>query len=147
MSEQAIRQKIFDTLFAVPDIGKVYDYERWNVDWGKFIALFQDPASKRILGWEISRPTFTSQRIDALTCEVGHGYRITGYMGVEDAAGTEKLFEAKIEAICQAFKLDITLGGACLFTGAMAKQTGDTRLFGSVLCHYAELVMTATEHQ
>ena len=54
MSEAAIRQKIFDTLSAVPDIGKVYDYERWNVDWGKFIALFQDPASKRILGCEVS---------------------------------------------------------------------------------------------
>ncbi len=145
MSEAAIRQKIFDIISAVPDTGIGHLYERWAVDWGKFIEFFKDSASGRILGWEITRPGVASQRLNNIENQDDHRYVVKFYMGVKDADATELLFEAKIEAIRAAFRLNITLDGECNGTSAMSKTAGDTRMFGSVLCHYAELTITATE--
>ncbi|PKN46762.1 MAG: hypothetical protein CVU59_05030 [Deltaproteobacteria bacterium HGW-Deltaproteobacteria-17] len=144
MSESAIRQKIFETLSAVPNVGKVHDFERWAVDWGKFIEFFKH-SSGRILGWEICRAGMQSEKIDVIEEDRTHGFVIKGYMAVKDADATEKLFNAHIEAICDAFKGNHTLGGVCLDAGPVQVEVIDTRMFGSVLCHYAELKIPVNE--
>lgn len=145
MSETVIRQQIFTKLTSVPGIGKTYDYERWSVDWNKFIALFKDPASGRILGWEIGRTAVPAEYISNIEEERQHQFVIRGYMSVNDADATEKLFNALIENISDTFRSDLDLGGACMQVSAISATTIDTRTFGSVLCHYCELHLTATE--
>ena len=145
MSESTIRQQIFTTLSAVPGIGCVYDYERWAVAWDKFIALFKDPTSSRILGWEISRSAATADFISQIEEERSHQYVIHGYMGVQDAEATEKQFNTLIEAVAEAFRGTLDLNGSCMQSTALSATLIDTRTFGSVLCHYCELRLTATE--
>jgi len=147
MSESIIRQKIFETLSAVPAVGKTYDYERWAVDWGKFINLFKDTASGTIRGWEICRSNMHSVKIDVIEESRDHGYTIKGYLAVNDALASEKTFNGLIEAICNAFKGNHTLGGTCCDSGPVSAETIDTRSFGSVLCHYAELKLPVNEIQ
>lgn len=145
MSEAANRQKVFEIISAVPNIGKVHDYERWAVDWGKFIELFKDSASSRILGWEICRGGMQSEKLSNIEEARSHGFTVKGYMAVNDAQATEKIFNGLIEAICNAFKGVHTLDGACLDAGPVTAEVIDCRIFGSVLCHYAELKIPVNE--
>lgn len=139
MSESAIRQAIYIILKAVPDIGKVYDYDRNAVDWETFIKLFQDIRSGRILGAEISRAGVQGKKVSSIEEDTDHTYLIRLYMGVKDADRTEILFNAKIEAIRAVGRGNNTLGGICTDSGPVSVPVIDTRTFGSVLCHYAEL--------
>lgn len=143
MSESATRKELFTLISAVSGIGKVYDYERWAADWGTFIKLFQDPASKRILGWEIMRSASPAKRLNNVEEERTHTYTIKGYMGVEDAAATEKQFTTLIERLRDQVGGKITLNGSCDYATAVAVRVQDCRTFGSVLCHYAELEISA----
>ena len=145
MSEALIRQQIYTTLAAVPNVGRVYDYERWAVNWDKFIELFKDSASGRILGWEICRSRMGAQKISTREEEHTHEFTMRGYMAVKDADATEKLFNAVIEAIGAAFRNNHTLNDTCIDAGPLSVEILDTRMFGGVLCHYAELKLPAVE--
>lgn len=147
MSEAIIRQKIFEILSAVPGVGKVHNYERWSNDWNKFLALFQDPVSKRILGWEITRQSSPATKISNAEEETTHGYVLQGYMGLNDALATELEFNALIETIKTAFRGNHTLGGFCLDAGPLSLDISEARTFGSVLCHYAKLMLPVSEIQ
>lgn len=145
MSESMIRQQIYTILSGVPGVGKVYDYERWSVDWTKFVTLFQDSASGRILGWEMSRVAVESQFLSRVEEEVTHRFVIKGYLGLKDADATEKLFNGLIEAIRAAFRGNVTLNGVAELATPLTAPIIDVRTFGSVLCHYAELHLAVTE--
>lgn len=145
MSESACRQKLFEIISAIPNVGKVHDYERWAATHGKFIEFFKDVASGRILGWEICRSGMPSEKISVIEESRTHQFTVKGYMAVDDADATEKLFNAKIEAICNAFKGQHTLGGVCLDAGPVSAEVIDARMFGNVLCHYAELKIPINE--
>jgi len=145
MSESANRQKVFEIISAVPNVGKTHDYERWAATQGKFIEFFKDTASGRILGGEICRTGMPAEKIDVIEESRTHQFVFKYYMAVNDEDATEKLFNAKIEAICDAFKGDHTLGGVCLDAGPVSVEVIDVRMFGQVLCHYAELKIPANE--
>jgi len=155
VSESAIRQKIFEIIagqdgintpsFASAEFGMVHRYERWAADWSAFIKLFHDPASGRIFGFEISRTGNRSTKLSNYEEENAHAYTIKGYMSVKDADETESLFNAKIEALQARFRNNHDLDGMCLSAGPLSAELIDTRMFGNVLCHYAELKLPATE--
>lgn len=139
MSESAIRQAIYTILKSVTDIGRVYDYDRNATDWDQFINLFKDNRSGRISGAEISRGNCQSVKISYIEEDSTHGFIIRLYMGVNDADKTELKFNARIEAIRTAARGNHTLSGVCTDAGPITVPVIDTRTFGSVLCHYAEL--------
>lgn len=145
MSESTIRTGVYNVLSGVPDIGMVHDYERWNVDPGKFIDLFKTTISGQgqIRGWEIGR---SGPINDDGSSPRAHTYKIRGYMSINDAAVTEKTFNALIEAIADAFRGDKTLGGVALGHDFIQVDMIEIRMFGSVLCHYAELSLVVYEH-
>lgn len=151
MSEAGIRAAIKTTLSGVTNIGKVYDYERWAIDWATFIALFKTTVSgvDQIRGWEIGRRSVAEKKIvigiGASSNEKTHVFIIRGYLGLNDAAETEKTFNALIEAIATAFRSDKTLGGAARDHDYIQAQTIDMRIFGGVLSHYCELTLTVHE--
>ncbi len=145
MSEKLCRQAVYDVLKGIADIGKVYDYDRsTGDDWAKFIELFKDTRSSRILGWELSRGGVQAEKISNIEDESGHQYVIRGYMGLKDADKTEITFNDKIELIRDTFRGNNTLGGLCLDISAISVPVIEPRTFGSVLCHYAELRFTVT---
>lgn len=144
MSEAAIRQQIATTMKAIPDIGKVYDYERWAADWNVFISLFKD-ATGKILGWEIARIGLQTSTISNQEDEDQHQYVIRGYMGLQDAARSEIAFNALIESVRLAFRRSFTLSDTCELAQPIQVTVIEPRTFGSVLCHYCELRLTAQE--
>ena len=155
MSEAAIRQKIFEIIAGEPDLidpshrsatlGVIHKYERWSVDWAKFLAFFKDPASGRIFGWEIRRNSMQAIKLSALEEQDSHGYLIKGYLGVQDTEQTEILFNAAIEELRALFRYNHTLDGVCHEAGPVSIETIDERMFGGVLCHYAELRLPVAE--
>lgn len=149
MSESAIRAQIYSILSGVSGIGKVHDYERWSKDWDTFISYFKDTASGRILGWEIGRRSGREEKtvigIGDEDQDLSHTFVIRGYMAVDDSAATEKLFNALIEAIAAAFREKTTLNGTATDHEYIQRETIEARMFGGVLCHYAELSLTVTE--
>lgn len=155
MSEQVIRQKIFEIIagqegiatpsFASADFGMVHKFERWTADWGKFLELFKDPVTGRIFGFELSRSGSPAQKLSNFEEADTHIYTIKGYMAVKDADQTEILFNGKIEALKDKFRRKHDLDGTCNAAGPLSAETIDTRFFGATLCHYAELNLPATE--
>jgi hypothetical protein len=127
---------------GIPNIGIVYDYERWTADWSAFIALFKNPTTGKILGWEISRSGFSE---DATSVKP-HSYVIQGYMQVNDAGQSEKTFNSHIDVIAAAFRADKRLKLPALGHEFIQAETIDTRMFGGVLCHYTRLAITVQEH-
>ena len=147
MSESAIRTEIYNIFSGVSNIGKVYDYERWAADWNIFINLFKTTIAGKdqIRGWEIRRSTFDKSIMTVGDSEdpTGHKYIISGYLGVKDAYETEKVMNALIETIIEALRQHRTLNDK----GYIDSIEGviDTRTFGSILCHCAELTLSCRE--
>lgn len=139
-----VRTKIKAVIESVPNMGIVHTYERWAADWVKFIALFKAPTGE-ILGWEISKGAAPGTYLNTVEEEVSHKYLIRGYMGLQDAAETELLFNEKIEAMRDAFRSDMTLGGLNELPKGFDCRLIEPRSFGSVLCHYAEIIIEIQE--
>lgn len=151
MSESAIRTQIYTILSNVSNIGKVYDYERWAADWVAFINLFKTTVGgvDQIRGWEIGRRSMNEKKIvigiGSLSHEKTHGFLIRSYMGVSDAAATEKTFNTLIEGIATAFRTNKTLNGTAKDHDYIQAEIIEHRTFGGVLCHYAELSLAVYE--
>lgn len=147
MSDQTIRLKIQEIIQRVPNCGPVHEYSRWTTDWNQFLALFQDPVSTRILGWEISRQAAPGIYISNAEEQVTHTYVIRGYMALKDSDRTEILFNALIEAIRAEFRQDFTLGGLSELPKGFEVRIIDERTFGATLCHYCEIAIPVQEVQ
>lgn len=145
MSEAIVRQKIYSEILEIGDIGRVYDYDRWSNDWGKFIELFKDPVSGRILGWEIFRKAAPAEYDSNAEESTTHQYVIRGYMGLKDADATEKIFNEKIELIREKFRFNFDLGGCCEMAGPVSVDLIEPRMFGGILSHYCELRLPVRE--
>jgi len=153
MTESTIRGQIYSILSSVSEIGIVYDYERWAADWTSFINLFKSTIRgiDQIRGWEISRRAAPESGVTA-EATIGqtdkqHIFLIRGYMGLNDATATEKTFNSLLEAISDAFRPLLTLNGAALDHDFIQAEIIESRMFGGVLCHYAELSLTVHEQK
>lgn len=146
------RAAIAATISGVANTGQVHDYERYAKAEGEFRALYQADigASKSLRGWFVRR---VATREVSVAVGVGMeviGWRITGYLAIDDAAASEKTFDDLIEALRAAFRTDPTLGGvvADLYDltqsadsapyGLQVEESGPV-LFAGVLCHRAVL--------
>lgn len=139
MSDESIRLKIKEIIERVPNRGTVHEYERWCKDWDKFITLFKDPTSSKILGWEITRQSASGQYISNAEEAVSPVYSIHGYMGVQDADRTDIKFNALIDLVRDEFHKDRTMGGLNQGPEGFSVPVIDVRSFGSVLCHHCEI--------
>jgi hypothetical protein len=109
----------------------------------------------KINGWTISRKRTATEQATMGEIERAHVFMIRGVYGLKDADATESTFQALIEDIQAAFEADDTLGGACRtidpdwgpMSGAVGLQVDlvEPRMFGGVLCHYAECRLCAIE--
>lgn len=137
-------------LEEIANVGKVYDYERRANTDAEFIALFKD-ASGKILGWEITRKTVTEHIGGAYFRH--HQLLLQGYRGLQDGIGSSKDFQVLVDTICTKFRGAQSPGGSTWDyrdgdnpNNAPAQvPVIDDRMFGNVLCHYAQITLAVTE--
>lgn len=136
MSDATLRASIKNILTSVPGAGQVHDYERWAADMAQFIAFFRDPVSKKVFGWEITRAAVPRIERIGNRFKVTHSYLVKGYYGLKDAEATEKIFNTVVDAM-----LLQLLGGIPGTEGTPLPRVDliQPRMFGGVLCHYAEI--------
>ena len=140
-----IREQIKTIVAGVAGVGVVHDYARLASDWGKFLSLFQDPADGKVRCWMITRRSTPSQRDTMPTLRRSHEFRIIGIYSLKDAEATELEFQDLVERIQTAFDSNNTLNGSVLDSDPIQVDLVEPRMFGSVLCHYAQLTLRAHE--
>lgn len=138
-------------LDAIPSAGVVHTYERQSTDIKKFLALFQNPATGKILGWEITRRAVPEHQRGAYFRH--HQMVLTGYMGLQDAEASSATFQDLVDTICDTFRTAEPLSNASWYyrdgdnpdnSPVQVEQVND-RMFGSVLCHCAVIAIYITE--
>ncbi len=153
MSYSDIVSDIATRMETIPSIGIVHDYYRYTADAAKFLQLFKCSigGKEQIRGWEITRISAPEARTGAYFRY--HKFRITGYLGLCDADATDKTFQTLIDDVCELFRTAEPPGGSSWYyldlalPGDLPAQAVviEPRMFGSVLCHYAEILLTVTE--
>jgi hypothetical protein len=156
MSLTGIYTAIKTQMEAVTGMGIVHDYVRWSADWKRFLDLYKTTGNK-INGWAFGRTLLHQRHVSLGAIEQAHVILFRGVYGLDDSAATEKTFQAQIDLMVAKFNLadNEDLGGACLtinpdwgpMDGAVGMQVDkiDHRVFGTVLCHYAEARMCCIE--
>ena len=134
-----IRARIKSDLEAIEGIGVVHDYERWASDWGKFLDLMKDPVTQTIRGWTITRESSEGEREAPAEANRYPVYVVRGYWGLSDLNASERAFDDLVEAVQDALGADVTLGGIVDHVEEPIVRALEPRMYGSVLCHYAEI--------
>lgn len=150
-----IREQIKVIISGVPGIGVVHDHQRLANEWNKYLALFQDTETGKINGCMLQYEKCPNQQRTIGDVELAHIWVIRKITGLRDDADTEIEFNKNVEDLQAALRNPETLNsGACTTApdwGPMAGSVGaqleisETRIFGNVLCHYAELRLCVAE--
>jgi hypothetical protein len=157
MSYSAIVTDIKAKLTEIADIGLVHTYSRWSNDMNKFLALFSRDlgnGKKEIRGWEMTRVAAPEKK-DGNTFLRIHRIKLSGYMGLQDAEGTELIFQGLVEEISDKFRTAEPADGDAApwwymdgpnsRNSCVQVETIDSRMYGAVLCHHADIYITVTE--
>lgn len=151
----AVATDIKDKLTALGNMGVIHLYQRQVVDMAKFINLFtRDLGNGRreIRGWEITRQSVLEHQRGAFFGH--HDMVLRGYMGLSDADASSMVFQGMIDAIRATFRTAEPADPAAdwLYRNGDNQQQSpvqvtliDDRMFGSVLCHHAELHISVTD--
>lgn len=143
MSEASLRGAVKARLDAQGAIiGRVHDYERWANTQEGLLAFFQDPGTKKVFGWEITRPEFFTAKVAMNKWQVTHTFTLRGYYALNDAAATEKTIQGLVDAICLDFAT-VRIPGTQ--KDHLPHGTVEPRTFGQYLCHVAEITITVAE--
>ena len=160
-NETKARAAIKTVLDAVTDIGATHDYERFADDWETLILRYRTTIGSvdQLRGWNISlsaveqeQETFGAPGAVG-TVEISYDYRIRGYMAVDDASGSEKIFATLTMALIADLDAAATLHSSNTQDGANGNFWGppvpsarfDFRVFSEVLVHYVELQQVLKE--
>jgi hypothetical protein len=141
-----IRDQIKTSLDSVADIGNVYDYQRLRTEMKGYLDLFQTEISsqKQIRGWIVTVEDWGTR-----SGSIGNGciYRayhfvVRGYQSIIDSIATEKTFLSLIELVDKQLVTDLRLlSSDYVLREYPVLRVFEPRLFGGVLCHYAEIDM------
>lgn len=151
MSETTVRASIKTLVEGVTNVGKVYDLEAFADTWDGFLDRFKTTISSvdMVRGWTISCEAIERQGQIASgvrnTANVNqYAYRVRGYQSFDYDTSTEKTFLALALAVMDA--LDGGIVSGAVFNAELAQlPTYEPRVFGGVLCHYAEIQQTVWE--
>jgi hypothetical protein len=143
MTEATIRTAIYNAVNGVSNVGKVYDYERWANEWGDFLDLFKTTigSTTQVRGWEVGYRGFLPDEEATLLAGAwvrNHNFVVVGYLGLDDSEATEKTMSALAETVADTIEADSTLDGLS-YANVETTLLYETRVFGGVLCHYAEI--------
>jgi hypothetical protein len=131
MSYSDRAQALAGLIQSLPDAGVVHPRVRLVNEWSKYIRLFQAPDG-RINGWEITRRAAGPWK--ELWSE---SWQIRRYFGIRDQDETGPLFQQSLDAAVKLFWENSQLSFGTLLSELRIVEA-DERMFGDVLCHYAE---------
>jgi len=146
MSLTAVRAQVATTIRTVTGIGTVHEYQRWSSTWPRFLELFKD-SNDKINGCMITRVRTPEEESGHTGQDVrAHELKIICIYGLKDEDITEIYFQDTIvEGICTALREKRTLNGTVRYCSPPSVEIVDIRKFGNMLCHYAEIKITAEE--
>lgn len=147
-----IRAAIKAKWLTVTGIGQVHDYERYATRSADFLALYKTgtPPNERISGGFFYREATAERDLGLGEVRRIHRWRMTYFLGLEDADATGKLIDDLVEETAEVFRADLTLGGLVLHLKDMAEPAGPVGIqveriepvrFQDVLCHRAALAL------
>ncbi|HEY4145171.1 hypothetical protein [Pinirhizobacter sp.] len=143
----ALRDAIVAKISSVPEVGVVHAYERYATAMDKLKALYVVPGSGVLRGWFIRRLALSETSANSRARIVETTWRLQGVMALNDADGSELVFDDLIEQLRTAFRTDPTLGGLLKAATPEGEPAGlqllDTGavMFAGVLCHGARLAL------
>ena len=150
-AEALIRAQLKSIVGGVTGTGVVHDYERWGTDYSVILDRF-----KTVIGGKAVYRGFTitcermAQRQDGDngptygTRATGNiqefRYRIRMYYGLNDAEATEKSAVTLALNVIDALDTSTTvIDSTSLLTEPAQLEVFEARVFGNILCHYAEI--------
>lgn len=145
MSEAIGRAAIYNAVSGVSNIGKVYDYERFVNDWSRFLDLFKTTigSTPQIRGWMVGYAG--AETVREFQCKIRrHRFVVRGFLRLDDSAASEKTAATLAESVTNALDADSTVH-AHSFTTEAQLEIFESRDFGGVLCHYAEITQEYVE--
>lgn len=153
----AIRAAIVAKLSGVAAIGVVHAFERYAKSEGEFRDFYvsEIAGQKLIRGWYVRRMgTREVSAIPGLSTRITT-WRLVGFHGLDDATESELVLDELTESVCDAFRIDPTLGGVVadlcdLTSSAEDKQQGiqvedfAQVLLSQKLCHRVQLSLVTS---
>src|SRR3990167_5507692 len=145
-----LRVAIATKIITVDATLQVHQYERYVKEMAALMSLYVSGGAgdKRVHGYYIRRVATRELLVDTQRWAVYHAWRIRGFMGMDDVDETELLFDAEIELIRDAFRIDDTLGGLVFSLSPVGSEdageigikviSSEPVMFCGVLCHSAE---------
>lgn len=155
MGLDAIGTQIVTILSAVSGVENVHDFERWAKDWTQLLAQYKTSTGK-LKGWQVFGYLAGQRRMTVGEIERAYIYTLRTIYAINDEDESDKTFRLLLESVSDAFLPEHpangdgvwNLNGTCETIepdwGPMAGEVGlswaepSPRLFGSVLCHYAQ---------
>ncbi|HEX8276032.1 MAG TPA: hypothetical protein VF615_25570 [Longimicrobiaceae bacterium] len=132
-------EEIAGKLATLAGAGFVYARLRLVSDWGRYIALFRDPESQRVNGWQVTRrgPGQTPER----STRWAETYVLHKLLGINDAEESDFAIQEQVDAAIRLFRDEPDLVHGSV-QGALKLVSIEPRTFGGVLCHVGELELT-----
>jgi hypothetical protein len=148
-SYTALRDALETRLDTVANVGQTHNRERYTSNWSDFLAMMTATigGQKQVRGWWVSRDGFTDEPSDFGNINRVHQFVVRGVQSLNDGDNTETTFQNLVEEVAAAVANDDALAVAAVgeWDVGPARVTMDTRMFGSVLCHYAEIQVPVQE--
>jgi len=131
-------------LEGVSGVANVYDTVRnWQSE-KEFREAARTP-SGGLQFWMLSREATAARDLGPRFTARRHTLALHGYYAVSDAAGSERTFQALVEAVAAALAADRTLGATARHSGPAQVRAVDFRIINNVLCHHAELALVVED--
>lgn len=154
MSAATHRAALVALIAAVPNVGRVHDYQRYAREDGPFRTHYVHTlpgGAKQLRGWQVSRVGVAESLLGVGRGLMQHSWAIRGYLALDDAAATELVLDDLVEALRSAFRANPTLGGLTTgepIDGEEGIQMADAGpvMFCGVLCHSALLTLKTREY-
>lgn len=139
----AISSALVALVDGAAGIENVHAYQRHVSDWSAMLSLFKitiagPPATYRVHGWTVSRAAVSEEWLTNVEVIRVHEFKLRGVYGVQDSANTEDSFNDLVEALCTTLRADFTCSASAEWHEPVQFPIIDYRVFGGILCHYAE---------
>jgi len=137
-------QAVKTILDGITGVANVYNTVRnWQSE-----KQFRDGAKAaggRIQFWFITREATSAEDLGPRFTARRHTLALHGYAGVQDAAESEKTFQALIESVVAALGANRQLNQTARHSGPAQVRAVDFRIFSNVLCHHAEIALVVED--
>ena len=144
MSLTNILQAVKTILEGVSGVANVYDTVRnWQTE-KQFRDAARTPAGG-IQFWFLTRESTAAEDLGPQFTTRRHTLALHGYYGVQDAAASEKTFQALVESVVAALGANRALNQSARHSGPAQVRAVDFRVLNNVLCHHAELALEVEE--